>query len=200
MPSPAPAESAAGVVVDLAKARSRHWSDMIEAVASRGDPAAYDRIYRHFAPRLRLRGICRGLTPAIADDVVQETMLSVWQHAGQYRRARGAASTWIYTIFRNKCIDAVRRQPPHEIDIEAVRETARSEVIDGNHPDAQVLGEASLGRALATLTAEQRKVVDKAFFEDKSHHEIALELRLPLGTVKSRIRLGLSRLKAGLSL
>lgn len=187
----------AAVVVDLERARSRQWSDLLEAVAARRDTSAYERLFRHFSPRLRLRGITRGLAAATADDVVQETMLSVWQHAHQYNRRRGAASTWIYTIFRNKCIDAVRRQPAGEVDIDIVRD----EVGDSSDTAEQIerrLAGVGLVRALAALTADQRRVVDKAFFEDKSHREVADELLLPLGTVKSRIRLGLTRMREDL--
>jgi RNA polymerase sigma-70 factor (ECF subfamily) len=184
-----------GIVVDLAKVRSRHWSDLIEAVALRGDTSAYNKLFRHFAPRLRVRGINRGLSPAVADDVVQESLLSVWQHAAQYERTRGAASTWIYTIFRNKCIDAARRQPANEIDIDLIKDSLRDGSRAADQTDQQMFVQAGLHRALAMLTADQRRVVDKAFFEDKSHREVASELALPLGTVKSRIRLSLSRLR-----
>lgn len=189
----------AAVVVDLDKARFRYWSDLLEAVGHRGDSGAYERLYRHFAPRLRMRGIARGLRPAIADDVVQETLLSVWQHAGQYKRTRGAASTWIYTIFRNKCIDSVRREPRNEIDIDGVKEQVGGEEDIADRTDRRVLAAVGLRRAMATLSREQRLVVDKAFFEDKSHSEVAEELALPLGTVKSRIRLSLARIRDGLA-
>lgn len=171
------------------------FSEMTEAliaVRDRRDRAAFGRLFDHFAPRLKAMLIRGGLKDGSAEDVVQDVMLAVWQKASQFDPHRAEAASWIYRIARNRRIDLARRQPlPQPEDVEEAADT---------EPDAaQILAlqqEASLLRAaLARLTPEQGNAIRQAYVEDLPHSQISQMTGLPLGTVKSRIRLGLERLR-----
>lgn len=172
----------------------RAW---IAAVAARSDREAFARLFRHFAPRIKAYCMKRGSAAAAAEEIAQEAMVQVWRRAAQYDPAKAAASTWIFTIARNKRIDAFRRE-------------ARPEVLPEDFDDQDPAGDgfdrladAEAGDKLAaevgSLPPDQAEVIRKAFFEDKTHQDIARELDLPLGTVKSRIRLALGRLRKSMS-
>ena len=169
-------------------------ADLIEAVASRQDRAAFANLFRHFAPRVKAF-IMRGGTDAeAAQEVSQEALIMVWRKAASFDRSRASAATWIYTIARNKRIDLLRRaQRP--IDAEDWLVVYAPEDEDA---DKSVLAGQTYTRVkelMGGLSADQLVVIQKAFFEDKTHTVIAEELKLPLGTVKSRIRLALDRLR-----
>jgi RNA polymerase sigma-70 factor (ECF subfamily) len=169
-------------------------SDLIETVASRRDKGAFADLFRHFAPRLKAFAIRRGTDAAMAEELVQEAMLSVWRKADTFERRRANASTWIFTILRNKRIDMLRRESRPEADLESVGDLpAEGSSADDDYHAAQA-GEM-VRQAMVGLPEEQVEVLKKAFFEDKPHSAIAEELNLPLGTVKSRIRLALARLR-----
>lgn len=169
-------------------------SDMIQAMAARQDRSAFADLFRHFAPRLKAFGIRQGVDATTAEELVQETMLSVWRKSATFDRRRANASTWIFTILRNKRIDMLRRESRPEADLDSVGELASdASGADDDHHAAQA-GEI-IRKALVELPEEQVDVLNKAFFEDKPHSVIAEELDLPLGTVKSRIRLALARLR-----
>ena len=171
--------------------------DLLTAVGRDRDREAFVRLFEHFAPRVKSFLMRGGFNPDLADELAQETMLTVWDRAATYDPARAAASTWIYTIARNKRIDALRkaRHPePAANDPLFVAD-------DSPGPDAalsRTQDEAALARAMETLSAEQKEMIRKAFFEEKSHSDIAAETKLPLGTVKSRIRLALDKMRQGL--
>lgn len=170
---------------------------LLEAVSVHRDRQAFARLFRHFAPRLKAFGMRQGSDRAAAEELVQETMLTVWRKASTFDRDRATPSTWIFTIIRNKRIDMFRRQNRPEVELDEGFDAASDEA-----PADEVYSLARSGEALravlATLPEDQLAVLNKAFFEDKSHSEIADELGLPLGTVKSRIRLALARLRAQL--
>lgn len=168
---------------------------LIRKVATDRDRQAYARLYSYFAPRLN--GFLRkaGLTPAAAEEIAQETMLSVWRKASYFDPARAGASTWIFTIARNQRIDHLRRL--------RVANAAENEMPPEEEaaPSGEMLlltaeRETRVRAALKSLSEEQAAVVRLSFFSDKPHSEIARELGLPLGTVKSRVRLALGRLRA----
>jgi len=172
--------------------------DLLEAVAERHDRSAFATLFRHFAPRLKAFGMRQGADAAAAEELVQETMLSVWRKAGTFDRQRATANTWVFTIVRNKRIDLFRRENRPEVTLDDVPDAVSDE--EGADRSVEVVQVGGAVRnALATLSPEQLEVVHKAFYEDKSHSEIAAELNLPLGTVKSRIRLALTRLRAAVS-
>jgi len=174
-----------------------HLSDLIVAIASAGDRDAFAVLFKHFAPRLKAFAIRQGAGATSAEELMQEAMLSVWRKAHTFDPKRATASTWVFTILRNKRIDLLRREHRPEVDIEDVPERA-SEAASADD-DYQVQQTRELLRvAMEDLPADQVEVLQKAFFEDKSHSVVAEELNLPLGTVKSRIRLALSRMRSKL--
>jgi RNA polymerase sigma-70 factor (ECF subfamily) len=139
-----------------------------------------------------------GADAETAQEVAQETLILVWRKAASFDRTRASASTWIYTIARNKRIDVLRRTARPAIETEDWLTVFAPEDADA---DKSVLAGQTYTRVqelLSDLSAEQLTVIRKAFFEDKTHTAIAEELKLPLGTVKSRIRLALGRLREAL--
>ncbi|MEN3975507.1 sigma-70 family RNA polymerase sigma factor [Emcibacter sp. SYSU 3D8] len=172
---------------------SRRLEALVSDIARRRDRGAFIALFSHFAPRLKSFMLRGGADPETAEEIVQEAMITVWNKAEQYDPARAALSTWIFTIARNKRIDMLRRQVRPEIDpLDAFP-------VEPEAPaDARLALEqasADLRGSIARLPAEQRQVLQLAFFEDKPHSVISVELGLPLGTVKSRIRLALTRLR-----
>jgi RNA polymerase sigma-70 factor (ECF subfamily) len=165
-------------------------SDLIEAIAKRGDREAFAALFRYFAPRLKAYAMRCGADAATAEEVAQEAMVQVWRRASTFDRGRADGSSWIFAIARNKRIDLVRRErrPEIEPEDEPIAPPAEAAYLAEQHRRA-------LGRAFEDLPAEQSEVLRKAYMEDKSHGAIAAETGLPLGTVKSRVRLGLARLR-----
>lgn len=171
---------------------------LIERVASDRDRAAFAQLFNYFAPRLKAFGLKQGADMAAAEELAQETMVAVWRKAHTYDRSRATATTWVFTIVRNKRIDLFRRESRTEVLIDEMPDVAS----DASGPDDMFRSQrasAAVREAIKILPAEQLQVLQKAFFEDKSHSVIATELDLPLGTVKSRVRLALARLRAALS-
>lgn len=171
---------------------------LLRAVATLRDRAAFAELFRHFAPRLKAFMMKGGADSDTAEELAQEAMIQVWRRAESFDPSRAAASTWIYTIARNKRIDRLRRERHPAMSEEEY--TAALGNPDGGAErgdDAVQRGqaEARLARSIEGLPEDQASVVRMAFYEDKSHSAIAAELQLPLGTVKSRIRLALTRLR-----
>lgn len=187
-------QRSAAPAVDRARINDR-MSGLIEAVAAGADRQAFAELFQHFAPRLKAFIMRQGGDPAAAEELAQEAMLSVWRRASTFDRARASASTWVFTILRNKRIDMLRRQAAPHVGLEAVAERADEGALPDDDYAAGQAGDM-LRTAMTDLPAEQAEVVRKAFYEDKSHSEIAKELEIPLGTVKSRIRQALARLRA----
>jgi RNA polymerase sigma-70 factor (ECF subfamily) len=172
-------------------------SDCIVCIAQRGDRDAFARLFNHFAPRVKSYLIRLGAAPEAAEEIAQETLLTVWRRAAAFDPARAAASTWIFTIARNLRIDLSRR------DGRAPQADEPSEMNEAPpRPDEALSAledKTRIGLAIATLSEEQAQVILLAFFADKAHSEIAGELGLPLGTVKSRLRLAMARLRGALA-
>lgn len=166
----------------------------IDAIASHGDQQAFARLFGHFGPRVKAYLMRLGVEPAVAEEIMQEVMLTIWRRAGSYNPAMAAVSTWIFTIARNRRIDARRRDARPELDPEDPALTP-----DPPPPaDAVVAAaqsQAQLAAAIDALPTDQAQLVRMSFFEDKSHSDIAAALDLPLGTVKSRLRIALVRLR-----
>ena len=178
------------------------WSERIVSIASRQDRTAFAELFNHFAPRIK--GLMRrsGSTEAQAEEIAQEAMLTVWRKAQLFDPSASAAATWIFTIARNLRIDAIRRETRGGAirvdEVEAEYEIDETPGADVRIAEAQA--GARLREAMATLPREQLKVIEMSFFEEKAHSEIAKTLRIPLGTVKSRTRLAMKRLRALLEL
>jgi RNA polymerase sigma-70 factor (ECF subfamily) len=171
--------------------------ELVIAVAQQRDRQAYVRLFRYFAPRLKGFGLRRGVEPSTAEELAQETMLTVWRKAETFDPKRATVSTWIFTIVRNKRIDLFRREGYPDADLsEAMEQPSDAEGPD-DLTNSQQTG-SMIKEAMRSLPKEQLEILQLAFFEDKSHRTIADEMGLPLGTVKSRIRLALARLRGAL--
>jgi RNA polymerase sigma factor (sigma-70 family) len=174
--------------------RDRRLADLLAAVAEKQDRAAFARLFDHFAPRVKAYLRQLGAADQKAEDIVQEVMITVWRRACLYGARRASVGTWIFTIARNKRIDHLRRERRPEIDPHDPALVADPQ--DGT--DDVVIWEEQARRvraAVGALPEEQALVLRKNFFEDKPHGVIAQELHLPLGTVKSRSRLALAKLR-----
>jgi RNA polymerase sigma factor (sigma-70 family) len=169
-------------------------ADLLAAVARGQDREAFARLFAHFAPRVKAYMRRLGAPDQKAEDLVQEVMLTVWRRAGLYDAAQASVGTWIFTIARNKRIDELRRERHPEFDPDDPALIADPEAA----ADDAVVWEDQARRlraAVVALPEEQAVVLRMNFFEDKPHGVIAKELNLPLGTVKSRARLALVKLR-----
>ncbi|SDF55798.1 sigma-70 family RNA polymerase sigma factor [Thalassobaculum litoreum] len=170
------------------------YETLIEAVATQRSKAAFGELFEHFAPRLKSYLMRLGTESSAAEEVVQEAMVMVWRKAESFDRRQASASTWIFTIARNKRIDRLRRERRPELD------PNDPALVPDAEPQADRSVEARQSRvriltAIKNLPEEQSELIRMAYFDDKSHAEIAVEKDLPLGTVKSRIRLALGRMR-----
>jgi RNA polymerase sigma-70 factor (ECF subfamily) len=161
-------------------------------VAAERDRSAFAALFTHFAPRVKAYLIRLGAPPGVAEELAQEALLSVWRKAHLFDPAKASAATWLFTIARNLRIDAIRREKRPELDPEDFMPEPEADA------DAGLMlaeNEGRLRLALRELPADQIQVVELSFFADKPHSQIADELGIPLGTVKSRLRLAMGRLK-----
>ncbi|MGC1427113.1 MAG: sigma-70 family RNA polymerase sigma factor [Albidovulum sp.] len=162
------------------------------AVRDNRDRAAFAALFDCFAPRLKGFVIRSGASAHQAEEIVQDVMLTIWRKAATFDPHRAQVSAWIYQIARNRQIDIARKE--NRLMPEELREAPETE------PDAgQILGleqeVRQLKQALANLKPEQREIIEKAYLGELTHQEISAQIGLPLGTIKSRIRLGLERLR-----
>jgi RNA polymerase sigma-70 factor (ECF subfamily) len=183
-------------VQDVGGRRTDEWSECIVLIANKQDRAAFTRFFRHFAPLIKAFALSgSSLSASVADELVQEVMLKVWQKAGGFNPEKAAASTWVYTIARNCRTDMFRRlqkfdTPLAEEDVFPDRES--------EEPFALLHGRRSEERVrqlMKSLPPDQMQILAKVYMEGKSHAEAAAELDLPLGTVKSRVRLAIQKLQ-----
>ena len=169
----------------------RQW---MRAVAIRRDEASFARLFDHFAPRLISFFMRAGMSRDAAEEVAQDAMILVWNKASLYEPDKSAVSTWVFTIARNCRIDRARREARR-----SKSETAALEepgVVDSSE-DVLLADErdSAVREAMAGLPPDQLAVVRLSFFSDKPHSEIARELGIPLGTVKSRLRLAMAKIR-----
>lgn len=167
---------------------------LIGAIATGGDRAAFAALFAHYAPRVKGYLLRLGLSDALAEELAQDTMLTAWRRAELYDPAFGSASAWIFTIARNLRIDAARRDrlaPRLELMAE---EPEPPPAADGLLQSAQHAQRVQA--ALASLPPDQAEVIRLSFFDERPHSEIEAALGIPLGTVKSRLRLAFARLRA----
>ncbi len=170
-----------------------NFSTLLLAVGQDRDKAAFVKLFAHFAPRVKSFLMKGGTSESLADELAQETMLAVWDKAAAFNPAKASASTWIYTIARNKKIDALRKGVRYDLDIDDYdAEDDAPLATEGLMREEEI---AAVADALQNLPEEQAELIRQSFFEGKSHSEIADEKKLPLGTVKSRMRLALDRLR-----
>lgn len=171
---------------------STDWTKDLIAIRDHKDQAAFARVFSHFAPRVKGFLIRSGATAELAEECAQEVMATLWRKSHLFDPTKASPSTWIFTIARNRQIDLIRkaRRPEPE-------ELAWGPEEERDPSEALALQEETdrLGKALAELPEKQRDLIQRAYFGDLSHNEIAEETGLPLGTIKSRIRLALDRLR-----
>jgi len=166
---------------------------LIRAIAMRGDRAAFAALFTRFAPRVKAYLLRLGLDDASAEEQAQEVLLTIWRKAAQFDPARATAAAWIFTIARNLRIDAARRTQRTPLLPDPVDEPSPAPAADAILA-AEDRG-ARVRAALATLPSEQADVIRLAFFDDRPHADIERVLGIPLGTVKSRLRLAMARLR-----
>jgi len=171
-------------------------AQLIGAIAARQDRQAFALLFKHYAPRLKAYVMRLGANAELGEELAQETMLTVWRKAALYDPMRASASAWIFTILRNLRIDRLRRmrlELPLDEMVEEPGETPETDQgIDAANRAAR------LRAALSTLPAEQAEVVKLSFFDERPHAEIERALGIPLGTVKSRLRLAMAKLRLAL--
>jgi RNA polymerase sigma-70 factor, ECF subfamily len=168
----------------------------LKAVAEQQDRGAFGRLFEYFAPRIASFMERSGLSAAEAEEISQETMIAVWRKAALYDPAQAGVSTWVFTIARNLRIDLARKASRTSAGIAALSELPMR--LEASVEDMALASErdARVRKAMTTLSPEQATVLRLSFFAEKPHAEIARELSLPLGTVKSRTRLAMAKIRA----
>jgi RNA polymerase sigma factor (sigma-70 family) len=175
--------------------RTDEWSECLALIARNQDRAAFTRLFRHFAPLMKAFALSGStLSANHADELVQEVMLKVWQKAGAYNADKAAASTWIYTIARNCRTDLFRRLQKFDTPLSAEDVSGDGESEEAFMVLHQKRSRDRVRELIKELPNEQAQILAKVYMEGKSHTEVAGELDLPLGTVKSRVRLALQKL------
>ena len=170
---------------------------LIAAIARSGDRDAFAELFDHFAPRISNPFTRGGASAELAEEIAQETLLSVWRKAAMFDPDKASASTWIATIARNRRIDIARRETRSRLSqvyeiLDEEGPQQPDETISGAERDARVRA------AMTGLSTDQYRVVELAFLEGFTHQDVAKHLAIPLGTVKSRLRLALSHLRGKL--
>ena len=173
-----------------------HLAPLIEAVALRQDRAAFRALFKDFGPKIKAYAIKQGMLE-YAEELVQEVMVNIWRRARQFDRSKASASTWLFAITRNARIDMLRKLQRTSQEIHVENEFLWSLPGEGEPSSAFQMAVHSkrLRESLNDLPTDQRDVIAKVYLEDKSHQRVADELELPLGTVKSRVRLALQKLQ-----
>ncbi|MGH6859870.1 MAG: sigma-70 family RNA polymerase sigma factor [Phyllobacterium sp.] len=169
------------------------YSRRIVSIAKQGNKSAFAELFSFYAPRIKGFFMRGGMSPGQAEELAQETLLMVWRKAALFDPAKASASTWIFTIARNLRVDAIRREryPAHYLleDHDPEQEPSPSDEL------LKAESKERIRTAMKLLSPEQVNVLHLHYFDDKPHSEIARVLDLPLGTVKSRLRLATQRLR-----
>ena len=170
-------------------------NSLLVAVGCNRDREAFQSLFMHFAPRLKAFMQGQRTDPGLAEEILQETMVNVWRKAAQFDPSRASAATWVFTIARNMRIDLLRKASRPEPDM-----NDPALVPEPDPPAHELISReqeaARLREAFAGLPEDQQKVLRLVFFEDKTHAQGSEGLGIPLGTVKSRIRLALKRIRS----
>ncbi|MEL6958602.1 MAG: sigma-70 family RNA polymerase sigma factor [Pseudomonadota bacterium] len=183
---------AEGVVTSTSKPDRLAWVNHLIAIRDNKDQSAFADVFGHFAPRVKAFLMKSGASADLAEEVTQEVMATLWRKAHMFDPTKASVSTWIFTIARNRKIDILRKQrrpEPEDLGWGPEADPAQEDVLALQQESEQ------LGEALAALPEKQRDLIVRAYYGDLSHSEIAEQTGLPLGTIKSRIRLALDRLR-----
>lgn len=168
------------------------WVSHVEAIRDRKDQAAFAELFGYFAPRVKAFLMKSGASPDLAEECTQEVMATLWRKAHMFDPAKASVSTWIFTVARNRKIDILRKErrpEPEDLPWGPEAEPEQEEVMTLQQESKK------LGKAIADLPDKQKDLILKAYYGELSHSEIAEQTGLPLGTIKSRIRLALDRLR-----
>jgi RNA polymerase sigma-70 factor (ECF subfamily) len=174
--------------------RPMSMADFLQRIAEGGDVEAFRKLFEAYAPRVKSYMMRQGADANTAEELAQETLLTVWRKASLYSGEKGSATTWIFTIARNLRIDKLRREQtwvalPDGYDQEVSPDATPDEALAEEERRVRVQG------ALAELPHDQHEAVVLSYIEGLSHSEIAARLGLPLGTVKSRMRLAYLKIR-----
>jgi len=170
------------------------FADLLVLVATDRNRAAFSELFLYYAPRVKSYALRLGADTSLAEEIAQDAMVTLWRKAGLYDRSQGSVSTWIFRIARNRRIDIHRRTQRPELDpCETMLLPAGVPAPDSARDIVDC--EREIRKVLAILPAKQLEALELAFYCGLSHHEIASKLGLPLGTVKSRIRMALRSLR-----
>jgi RNA polymerase sigma-70 factor (ECF subfamily) len=172
--------------------------DSLSRIASDRSDGAFRRLFQEFGPQIRHYMMRHGADAATAEELAQETLLAVWRKAAQYCAAKGTPATWMFSIARNLRIDRLRRETCWQELSDEVAEGTPSEDTPPDDAASERQRQARVQAVLAALPEDQRAVVTAAFVDGLSHHDISARLSLPLGTVKSRLRLAYQKVRAAL--
>lgn len=173
-----------------------YWTERMIAIRDHRDKEAFGEVFNHFAPRVKAFLMKGGAEPSMAEECTQEAMITLWNKAALFDPSRASVSTWVFTIARNKKIDILRRRnrpEPEELPWGPEPEPQPGDVIELQQETDR------LAAAIADLPEKQREIITRAFYGDLTHQELSDQTGLPLGTIKSRIRLALERLRHSLS-
>lgn len=168
------------------------WVGHVERIHRHKDEKAFAELFRHFAPRVKAFLMKSGASDSLAEECTQEVMATLWHKAHMFDPSRASVATWIFTIARNRKIDALRKQrrpEPEDLPWGPQEEPDQADVLSLQQENERLV------RAMSQLPEKQRELIERAYFGDLSQSEIAAQTGLPLGTIKSRIRLALERLR-----
>jgi RNA polymerase sigma factor (sigma-70 family) len=181
----------------MSETQHAYFAELAHRVASDRDRAAFGTLFDHFAPRLNAYLMRLGAPNGLAEEIAQDAMIVLWNKAHLFDPAKSSVSTWLFRVARNRRIDLIRRDKSDRIDPnDPIFHPSQAEA-----PDAEMdatVRDAQVRAAMATLRPEQLQLIREAFFDGLSHSEIAEKSGLPLGTVKSRIRLAFKKLREAL--
>ena len=175
-------------------AKDQELTTLINLIATRKDKTAFSSLFKLVGPRIKGYLMKLGSNDIVAEDLLQEVMLTVWRKSETFDRNKAAVSTWLFTIARNKRIDMLRKEIRPQLDPNDPMLTPNQEDSADNIYGSKQES-IKITDAIKMLPEEQSKLIKMTYYEDKSHSIIARELNMPLGTVKSRIRLASTRLK-----
>ncbi|WP_353959011.1 sigma-70 family RNA polymerase sigma factor [Reinekea marina] len=179
----------------------QHYAQLLEKVAESQDRAAFEAIFSHFGPLIKSFAVSSNLHfqgDHLPDELVQEVMMTIWRKAALYDAKKAAPSTWIFTIARNQRINILRKLNKYRNDLDAddVWDLEADDDLFSDVREARI--QKQVQEHMSSLSVDQKQIISKVFLEDKSHQQVSDELGLPLGTVKSRVRLAMQKLKLNL--
>jgi RNA polymerase sigma-70 factor (ECF subfamily) len=193
------ADTPVNQIKPLAKSDPNSDESLLIAVGNTQDTSAFNQLFTRFSKKIFAMGMKLTRNEQVAHDLVQEAMLTVWQKAPLYDLDRGTAQSWIFTLTRNRCFDMLRKQKrqPSTISADDIWPTeGDGDAVFVNEERGSLEVEiAQIERFYSDLPDAQQAVVRQIFVLDRTHEEAAKALQIPLGTLKSRLRLGVGKLR-----